>query len=90
VLSGRGLCVGLITRPEECYVSEYDREALRVRRSWPNRGILVEGGIYIMASLISEQYLRAFLVNSEKRLLALLCPSVHPGVSARLPLDGFS
>jgi hypothetical protein len=42
VLSGRGLCVGLITRPEESYrvwcVSECDREASKMRRSWPNRG----------------------------------------------------
>jgi hypothetical protein len=31
VLSGRGLCVGLITRPEiptECGVSDYDLETL--------------------------------------------------------------
>jgi hypothetical protein len=39
VLSGRSLCVGLITRPEESYrvlgVPECDREASIVRRSWP-------------------------------------------------------
>jgi hypothetical protein len=44
VLSGRGLCVGLITRPEESYrvrcVSECDREASTGRRSWPTRGLL--------------------------------------------------
>jgi hypothetical protein len=42
VLSGRGLCVGLITRPEESYrmcgVSECDREASTMRRPWPTRG----------------------------------------------------
>jgi hypothetical protein len=30
VLSGRGLCVGLITRPEEPYVYECDHEAPNV------------------------------------------------------------
>jgi hypothetical protein len=34
VLSGRGLCVGLVTRPE----SDSDREASTVRRPWPTRG----------------------------------------------------
>jgi hypothetical protein len=38
VLSGTGLCVGLITRPEESYrlwcVSECDREASTIRRPW--------------------------------------------------------
>jgi hypothetical protein len=41
VLSGRGLCVGPITRPEQSYrvwcVSECDREASRMRRPWPTR-----------------------------------------------------
>jgi hypothetical protein len=37
VLSGRGLCDGLVTRPVESYrvcVSECDREASIMRRSW--------------------------------------------------------
>jgi hypothetical protein len=42
VLSGRGLCVGLITRPEESYrmwcVSECDRVAWILRRPWPTGG----------------------------------------------------
>ena len=42
VLSGRGLCVGLITRPEESYrlvcLTECDREASTMRRPWPNTG----------------------------------------------------
>jgi hypothetical protein len=42
VLSGRGLCVGLITRPEQSYrlrcVSEYNREASTMRRPWPTGG----------------------------------------------------
>jgi hypothetical protein len=44
VLSGRGLCSGLITRPGESYrlwcVSECDREASAMRRPWPT-GTLV-------------------------------------------------
>jgi hypothetical protein len=43
VFSGRGLCVGLITRPEEsyrvwCVLTECDREASLMRRPWPTRG----------------------------------------------------
>jgi hypothetical protein len=41
VLAGRGLCVGLITHPEEYTesgVSECDREASIMRRPWPTRG----------------------------------------------------
>jgi hypothetical protein len=43
VLSGRGLCDELITRPEEPYevwlsVSECDGEASTIRRSWPTMG----------------------------------------------------
>jgi hypothetical protein len=41
VLLGRGICVGLITRPEESYrvwcVSECDREPSITRRPWPTR-----------------------------------------------------
>jgi hypothetical protein len=47
VLSGTGLCFGLITRPEESYrvwcVSECDREASIMRRPWPNRGCCAMG-----------------------------------------------
>jgi hypothetical protein len=42
VLSSRGLCVGLITRPQEpyrmCGVSECDCEASNMRRPWPTTG----------------------------------------------------
>jgi len=41
VVSGRGFCVGLITRPEEstvCGESECNREVPIVRRPWPTRG----------------------------------------------------
>jgi len=43
VISGRGLCVGLITGPETycvmCGVSECDREALTIKRLWVTRGL---------------------------------------------------
>jgi len=42
VLSGRGLCVGLITRPEESYrlwcVVECDLETSGMRRPWTTGG----------------------------------------------------
>jgi hypothetical protein len=45
VLTGRGLCVGLITRPEESYrvrcVSESDREASIIRMPWHTGGCRV-------------------------------------------------
>ena len=48
VLSGRGLCVVLITRPEEsidCGVfSECDLEASRMRTPWPALGHSTTGG----------------------------------------------
>jgi hypothetical protein len=40
-VSGRGLCVELITCPEipnECGVPECDREVSIMRRHWPTRG----------------------------------------------------
>ena len=46
-LSGRGLCILLITRPEESYrvrVSEDDREASVKKRLWPSSGCRVMGG----------------------------------------------
>jgi hypothetical protein len=53
VLSGRGLCYGLITRPEESYrvwcVWVCDREASIMRRSRPPRGCCdMEKNIYII------------------------------------------
>ena len=44
VLSGRGLCDGLITRPEESYrlwcVAECDLQTSWMRRPWPTAGLL--------------------------------------------------
>jgi len=51
VLSGRGLCDELITRPEEsyrlCCVIVCDLETLRIRRPWPALGRSVTKRIYI-------------------------------------------
>jgi len=51
VLSGRGLCDELITRPEESYrlwcVVVCDLETSRMRRSWPALGCSATGKIYI-------------------------------------------
>ena len=47
VLSGRGLCVGLITNLEETYqsgVSAYDCEALIMRRAWPTLDVAPRRG----------------------------------------------
>jgi hypothetical protein len=48
MLSGRGLCIGLITRPEESYrvwcVSECYREASEMRRPWHTRAVEPLGG----------------------------------------------
>ena len=38
MLLGRGLCVGLITRPTECGVSACDREASVIAWPWPTGG----------------------------------------------------
>jgi len=46
VLSGRILFYGLITRPKDSYrvyVSEFDRGASIMRRSWPTRGCCAMG-----------------------------------------------
>jgi hypothetical protein len=43
VLSGRGLCVGLITHsersPVDCSVSECDHETSTMLRPWPTRAV---------------------------------------------------
>jgi hypothetical protein len=38
VLSGSGLCFGLIARPSECGVSDYFLESSVMRMPWPTRG----------------------------------------------------
>jgi len=44
VLSGRGLCVGLITSPTVCGVSECDREASIMGWPWPTVGCCATDG----------------------------------------------
>jgi hypothetical protein len=54
VLSGRGLFVGLITRPEESYrLSECDGENLAHKEAWPTGGCCVggEGDIFRRCAL---------------------------------------
>jgi hypothetical protein len=62
VLSGRGLCDGLITRPEESYRMwcVYDREASKMTRPRPIRGCCVMGKNYniIIIIIITLKYLR--------------------------------
>jgi hypothetical protein len=48
VLSGRGVCVGLITHPEEsyqvwCVLTECDCEVSIMRKPWSNRGCCTIG-----------------------------------------------
>jgi hypothetical protein len=60
VWSGRGLCVGLITRPEESYrvcVSECEHEASKLRRPCPTTGCMKNTCLY------SETNVMHFLFN---------------------------
>jgi hypothetical protein len=71
VLSGRGLCVGLITLPEESYrmwcVSDCDREAWIMRRPWPTGAVApwekksFNLYKYINTSVISWKWLKWFI-----------------------------
>jgi hypothetical protein len=59
VLSGKGLCVGLITRPEESYrlwrVVVCDREAPMMKRPWPTGGCCaIEKNLQIISTVILE------------------------------------
>ena len=69
VLSRRGLCVGLITRPEESYrcgVSECDREASTMKRPWPTGGLLSHG------KKDPKQYLHKYTLREIRRVLYLV------------------
>jgi len=59
VLSGRGLCDGLITRTKESYrlwcVVECDLETSRMRRPWPTGGSCAKkkvGSVWYVVSLL--------------------------------------
>ena len=67
VLSGRGLCDGLITRPEKSYrlwcVVVCDLETSRIRRPWPALGHSATGGgnvVYIYINF-EKYFISAFL-----------------------------
>jgi hypothetical protein len=68
VLSGRGLCVGLITRPEESYrlwcVSECDREAWIMRRPWPTGGCCALGKRKDQRMLLVSVYKLRVVLNT--------------------------
>jgi hypothetical protein len=77
LLSSRGLCVGLITRPEEpteCGVFDVcDREASITRRPWPTRGFCAMGKIVSddarVICLAPDTFQRQVLVNTVKEFL---------------------
>jgi len=58
VLSGRGLCDALITRPEKSYrlwcVVVCDLETSRMRRPWPALGRSATGGFTVKVRLDDE------------------------------------
>jgi hypothetical protein len=68
VLSGRGLCVRLITCPEESYLVRCDREASTVGRHWPTRGCRASGNIYI--------YTYIYIFWAEKTVAKLILFSI--------------
>ena len=67
VLSGRGLCVELITHPEEFYrlwcVVVYDLEISRMRRPWPTGGLLCKKKTNKQKNGTSSKFLHAILCN---------------------------
>jgi hypothetical protein len=65
VLRGIGLCVGMITRPEESYrlwcVVVCDVETSRMRRPWPALGLSAAGGKNFMWCIYQGcKYLRRY------------------------------
>ena len=67
VLSSRGLCYGLFTRPEEfyrCVVSE--GEVSKMRRTWPTRNCSAMGGKN------PKQYLNKYTLREVRRDLYLV------------------
>ena len=76
VLSGRGLCDELITRPEESYrprcVVVCDLETSRMKRSWPALGRSATGRrIYIYESLVGNWLGLATTLNSKSLVHSL-------------------
>ena len=79
VLSGRGLCDGLITRPEESYrlwcVVVCDLRTSRMRRPWPELGCSATGEI----TDLFEQFQNLVLKNLYylRKHNCLVCPSAQ-------------
>jgi hypothetical protein len=70
VLSGRGLCVGLITRSKEsteCGVSECDRETSIMWWSWSNKGCCaMEKKTWAIPQTQTTFYLSKTILSSNK------------------------
>jgi hypothetical protein len=77
VLSGRGLCFGLIPHPEESYqvwCVEWDHEALIMMRAWPTRGCRAMRGripIHQCLGLHAHLFTKQNAVNSSVRYMTL-------------------
>jgi len=58
VLLGKGLCVGLINRPDESYrlrcVVVWDLKTSRMRRSWPTGGLRRQIKMYLTGTCHRE------------------------------------
>ena len=80
VLSGRGLCVGLITCPEESYRvwCVCDREASIMRRPWPTRGRSVTNKIIISKS---TDILKKRLIIQAVKTASLSCKCIIGNIS---------
>jgi hypothetical protein len=80
VLSGRCLCVGLITRPEESYrvwwVSECDRETSITRRLWSTGGCCAMRGKHWMINMGRKQRrnCRTYTGSTIRQYYWTLCP----------------
>jgi hypothetical protein len=71
VLSGRGLCVGLITRPGESYRvwRVCDREASIMRRPWPTGGCCVIGENKISNAELPVTTMLVYLKKYKEKIL---------------------
>jgi hypothetical protein len=94
VLSGRGLCYGLITRPEESYrcISDCDYESSTLRRPWPPGG----GGCCAMVKKnfkwLSYSIMSVLFTSSEhdiSRPQTIELSLLHFNIVFRLGLDAF-
>jgi len=85
VLSGRGFCVELITRPQEsceCGVSECDREASIMRRTSPTRGCyaMEKKKLSPDGKLEIKRLIAPFVGATHACMQHVLTPPVHIGL----------